>query len=323
VKRLAIAALFAAAACHHSAGSTTTVANQAGQPLQQRKIASDLELLPVDSEAVIGVNFQQLQGSALWQQYVVPKLASVPGIDKFKAICGFDPMQSLHTVVIGMSGIGGDSPTGVFVVHGWDRKRAMTCFDKEGLSEAQKDGSKVVIDSEVVMINDKDGKQVGFTFVDDSTALAILGPDAGSVASIKRVAAGSGHGLDTSAAFNDMYKKVNTKDSVWMLLNAQAPEFKKKMRGSGVDMKAVFGSLNVTDRLTVDARLRMSSADEANQLVTKAKGSLASPQIKMFFDKLDVTADLADVVIGVAMTDQQIAQLAGMLGMMTGTGGQP
>ena len=126
MKRLAIAALLAAAACHHSSGSTTTVENQTGQPLAQRKITSDLELLPVDSEAVIGVNFQQLQGSALWQQYVAPKLAGVAGIDKFKAICGFDPLSTLQTMSIGMKGLSGDEPTGSIVVHGYSRKTAMS-----------------------------------------------------------------------------------------------------------------------------------------------------------------------------------------------------
>src|SRR5258707_5518714 len=35
----------------------------------------DLSLLPVDSEVVGGLDFQQLQGSLLWKQFVGPMLA--------------------------------------------------------------------------------------------------------------------------------------------------------------------------------------------------------------------------------------------------------
>jgi hypothetical protein len=95
-----------------------------------------------------------------------------------------------------------------------------------------------------------------------------------------------------------------------------------KAAQAGVKPKAVFGSVNVTDGLTVDLRVRLGSPDEATQLVTMMKGQTSSPQVKQFFDKLDVTADGADAKIAVAMSNAKLQQVIGMVGgMMGGLGG--
>jgi hypothetical protein len=319
------AAALVAAACHSTPPARTpatasgTLSNHtAAAP---RHATSDLALLPVDSDMVVGVNFAQLQHSQLWQQFVAPKLAAIPGLDKFRDLCGFDPLQSLQTLAVGMRmGADGDDPTGTVVVHGYSRKQALGCFDKNGISEAEKDGSKVAIDGDVVMITDKSGKQLGFTFVDDTTAIAVIGPDAATKASIERVASGEGQGLDTSPSFQDLYGKVNTHDSIWMLINAQTPAF-QKASAMGVHMKAVFGSINVTDGLTVDLHMRVGSPDEATSFVSMAKGQLASsPQIQQFVDKLDITSTAADVNVAVAMGEQKLMTIAGLLGGMFGGG---
>ena len=279
-------------------------------------VGDDLALLPVDSEAVIGINFSQLQQSALWKQYVAPKIATAPGMDKFKALCGFDPLTSLKSISIGMKNLGGGGdPTGAIVVHGYDKSKAMSCFDKDGVSDVEKDGSKVSIDGDVVMITDKSGKQFGFTFVNDTTALAVLGPDATSKDGIKKIAGGGG-ALKTSPTFVEMFQKINTNDSVWMVLNGSSPAF-AKASAMGIKMKALFGSVNVSDGLAVNFRLRLGSPDEATNMVAMAKGQLA--QAKQFFDKIDVTSDGADVKFDFAMSKEKLQSMVGMMaGMMGG-----
>ena len=285
-------------------------------------VGDDLALLPVDSEAVIGINFAQLSQSGLWKQYVAPKLASTPGLDKFKALCGFDPLASLKSIAIGMKNLGGGGePQGAIVVHGYDKSQAMSCFDKDGVKEAEKDGSKVTIDGDVVLVTDKSGKQVGFTFVNDNTAIAVLGPDASSKDGVKKVASGGG-ALKSSPTFVEMFSKINTQDSVWMVINGQSPAF-AKASAMGIKMKALFGSLNVTDGLTVDLRLRLGSPDEATNMVSMANGQLA--QAKQFFDKIDVKSDGSDVKFDIAMSKEKlqsmIGMMAGMMGGMMGGGG--
>jgi hypothetical protein len=285
--------------------------------------ADDLSLLPVDSEAVLGINFGQLQGSALWKQFVAPKLASagVAGIQKFKALCGFDPLAELKSVAVGMKGLGGNDVSGAIVVHGFDRKKSMACFDKD-IGDAEKDGSKVKIDGDVVLITDKSGKKIGFTFVNDDTALAVIGPDAETKDKIKAIA-GGGTALKTSAAFVELYNKLATSESLWMVINGNAPMFQKTPMP--FKLKAVYGSLNITDGLTVDLRLRLGSADEATNIVSTYKGQLENPQMKGMFQKLQMTSEGADVKVAVAMSSQQLQQLAqmmmGMIGQMGGMGG--
>ncbi|HEY1557054.1 MAG TPA: hypothetical protein VGF94_19600 [Kofleriaceae bacterium] len=279
----------------------------------------DLALLPVDSEAVVGINFGQLQQSELWKEFVAPKLtgSDFAGIQKFKDLCGFDPLESLKTVSFGLKGLGGsgDDVNGVIVVHGYDKAKSMSCFDKDGVTEAEKDGTKVNIDGDVVLITDKKGKQIGFTFVNDTTAIAVLGPDATTKDGIKKIAAGGGS-LAKSQTVVDLYGKIKTADSLWFLVNGNAP-FMSKAGSLGVKPKAVFGSLNVTDGLSLDLHMRLNTPDEAGNLVSMAKGQLG--QAKQFFDKIDVTNDGADVLIAIAMSKDKLKSLVGMMaGMMGG-----
>jgi len=102
--------------------------------------ASDLALLPVDSEMVIGLNFAQLQQSALWKQFS-PKLMDKIGsnLADFKALCGFDPMDSFKSMAMGMKNLGGGgTPDGAIVVHGPDKAKMMACFDKSKADAAKK-----------------------------------------------------------------------------------------------------------------------------------------------------------------------------------------
>jgi hypothetical protein len=278
----------------------------------------DLALLPVDSEVVVGINFGQLQQSALWKEFVAPKLtgSDVAGIEKFKLLCGFDPLESLKNVSFGLKGLGGsgNDVNGVIVVHGYDKAKSMSCFDKDGVTEAEKDGTKVNIDGDVVLITDKTGKQMGFTFVNDSTAIAVLGPDATTKDGIKKIAAGGGS-LAKSQTVVDLYGKMKTSDSLWFLVNGNAP-FMSKAGSLGVKPKAIFGSLNVTDGLSLDLHMRLNTPDEAGNFVSMAKGQLG--QAKQFFDKIDVTSDAADVLIAIAMSKEKLKQLVGMVGGMMG-----
>src|SRR5690242_12907506 len=139
----------------------------------------DLALLPVDSDVVLGINFAQIRGSALWKDLVEPKLekSDVGGIDKVKALCGFDPLESIQSVALGVKGSGAEAQ-GAVVVHGIDKSKAMACITKDGVAEAQKEGAKVTIDGDAVMITDKSGEHFGITFVNDDTALVVLGTNA-------------------------------------------------------------------------------------------------------------------------------------------------
>lgn len=282
----------------------------------------DLSLLPADSEMVMGLNFAQLQQSALWKQFAPTLMEKAAGgLAEFKAACGFDPMEAIKSVSMGLKGVGNDQPDGAIVVHGLDKGKSMACIDK-AKAEAAKKGSEITVDGDVFTVKDKSGQLTAWTFVNTDTLLGVVGPNASKDTLL--AAAKGGSTLKSSQTFVDMYSKINTKDSLWLLVNGNAP-FMAKAAQAGVKPKAVFGSINVTDGLTVDMRIRLGSPDEATQLVNMAKGQTSSPQVKQMFDKLDVTSDGSDAKISIAMSqtklNQMVQMVGGMMGGMMGAGG--
>ncbi|MBV8758564.1 MAG: hypothetical protein JO257_14860 [Deltaproteobacteria bacterium] len=297
--------------------TTTTTTTTAGGGATPVAVAGtdDLSLLPVDSEMVMGLNFAQLQQSALWKQFS-PKLMekAATGLAQFKAACGFDPLEAVKNVSMGLKGLGGTQPDGVIVVHGPEKAKVMACVDK-AKAEAAKNGTELTVDGDVFVVKDKSGQPSAFTFVGDSTLIGTIGT-MGTKDGVLAAAKGQSS-LKSSQMFTEMYSKINTNDSLWILMNGNSPAF-SKMGSMGVKPKAIFGSINVTDGLTVDMRMRLGTPDEAKQLVTMLQGQLNNPQVKQMFDKLDVTQDGADAKFGVAMSNQKLQQLVQMVGGMMG-----
>jgi hypothetical protein len=295
-------------------GSSAPAVKQA-PPLPPKPAAAtdDLSLLPLDSEIVLGVDVTQLSHSEVWQKYITPKLTKFDGLQKFKALCGFDLLASLKSVAVGIRNPE-KSPSGLIVLHGLDRAKSMTCFDNEGIAEVEKDGTKVVMDGPAVLLTNNEGEHVGFTFVDDTTAVAVIGADGATKDSIGRASDGT-HGIKGSAAFAAMYDDLNKHDSIWLLARGSALS---QLTAMGVNAKAVFGSVNVTDGVALDARIRFGTPDETSRVVTMLQGQFANGQVKAFFDRLDCTSDGSDAHIVVAASQNKLATMAGMLGIAAG-----
>lgn len=285
--------------------------------------SDDLSLLPLDSELVLGFNLSQVQQSALWKQFAEPKLMTGDTMRKmteFKAKCAFDPMTAVKSVTVGMKGLGGTTPDGVVVVHGLDKNKLWACLDNMK-DEMAKDGTELTRDGDVAIFkNTKNGATFATTFVNDSTLVAVLGEKA-TAAGVKAAAAG-GSTLKSSPPFLDMYSKVNTGDSLWGLMNGNSKVF-DKMSSLGVKPKAMFGSINVTDGLSLDLRMRLETPDAAAQLANMSKAQLQ--QAAKMFDKADVSNDGSDVRFTIVLSNQKlqalIAQFAGLVGAFGGMGG--
>jgi len=301
-------------------------ADQGGQGGMAANATSgdDLSLLPLDSELVLGLNFSQVQQSALWKQFVQPKLMSADAqrkLTEFKDNCGFDPMTSLKSVSVGLKGVGADKPDGVIVMHGLDKAKVWACLENDKVkAEMTKDGGSFSRDGEVGLFKDKSGSQFAVTFVNDTTAIAVLGEQV-TAASAKAAAAG-GSTLKSSPQFVEMYGKVKSNDSLWFLVNGKSKIF-DKTAAMGVKPKAMFGSLNVTDGLSLDLRLRLDTPDAAAQLAEMGKKQVQ--QAAKMFDQIDVTSDATDVKIAVVLSSQKlqalITQFSGLLGAFGGMGG--
>jgi hypothetical protein len=221
-------------------------------------------------------------------------------------------MAAIKSLAIGMKGVGGDNPDGVIVVHGAGKKESLDCFDKMK-DEASKSGDEIKRDGDVVLVKSKKGETVAITFVNDTTAVAVIGPNANKDGVMK--AAKGGSALKSSPAFVEMYSKINTQASLWMLVNGNSKVFDKAAQ-MGVKPKAVFGSVNVTDGLSVEMRMRLESADQAAQMANAFSGQLAA--FKSMVDKLDVGNDGTDVKVSVALSQQKLEALVKNLGAMFG-----
>lgn len=288
------------------------------QPAKKAPATDDLSLLPVDSELVAGLDFQQLQSSALWKSLVEPQLSKgdvKKFFDEFKGECGVDAMKVVTKISVGMKGLGGSSPSGVVVAHGVPKAKLVACYDK--LSKKGKAaGGEITRDGDILLVKQK-GETAAFTFVGDSTAVMMFGSGASS-AGIKGVIKGTS-ALKTSAAFVEFYKKTNTQSTMWGIVNGNSKMF-DQFAAMGVKPKAVYGSLNVTKNLDLDVRMRLGSADEAKNLANMFNGQLKA--VAQMFDKIAVNADGADMKILVMLSDAKLKALAKQMGGMMG-GGRP
>jgi hypothetical protein len=296
-----------------TAGGKTGTAEKPGA-------SDDLTYLPIDSEVVFGVNFAQIAQSAVWKQFVEPKLNTGSGemtgkIAEFKAKCGYDPVGSLKSLSVGGKGEGANGSF-VAVIHGLDKAKAWACVDK--MKDDIAKGGEFTRDGDIALFKAKDGAQVAVTFVNDSTAIAVGGPQA-NPAGVKAASAG-GSALKTSPAFVAMYGKVKTGDSLWFLVNAKPLE---QFAAFGLKANAAYGSLNAADGLALDMRIRTESPDAAAQLANllKTQGQNAA---KMF-DQVDFQPDGNEVKCTVVLSSQKLQSLittfGGMFGAMGGMGG--
>ncbi len=282
-------------------------------------LAADLALLPADSEAVIGVDIGRMRQSEIWTMFAHTVAAKVPQLAQFQTMCGFDPFATLTTVAVGIKHLGGPDPEAVVVVHGIPTDQLGACVPK--LKKiAAKTGMKIKVDKDTFTFSAKTGNPMTVGFLDAQTVLAVSSPSA-SEASWNSAKTG-GSALPTSPAFMAMLHQLSATDPLIALFNGNSAAF-SKTAAVGVKMKALFGTLDLTSSLTLDFRMRLGTPDEAKQFTTMAQGQISNPQVKQMFDRLDVTADGADVRFQIAMSADKLRALVAMVGGMIGTMGSP
>jgi RNA polymerase sigma factor (sigma-70 family) len=282
-----------------------------------RKTAvNDLGWLPADSEVVFGIDMARIQSSALWQQFVAPALEHAAGLGTFAATCGFDPFASLSTVSIGIKGVA-TQIAGTVVLHGFDRTKVMACISSE--TAAASEGLTVKVDGGVVLVNGPraDGLKIGVTFLDDSTALVVLGPQAATKAGVEQIAAGNS-GLQASPAFAQLFADINSDDPLWLVIGPSSDVLttinNSMAAETSLRLQALYGSIDVTGSLTVQAGLQLASPAQVTQLVSAIQAGIndlsGSGTLNQFFDQLDASADGNDVIISVTANALQLVNLA-------------
>lgn len=266
----------------------------------------DLSLLPADAEVVMGIDAGQILSSGVWKQF--GERAFKNGrlgkkLTEIKDKCDLDPLATIKTVAVGMKA--GSVPDGVIVVHGIDRAKGLACMEK-----VKEPSVEVTRDGDVVLVKTR-GDTMAVTFVNDSTAVVVLGAKA-SAAGVKSVIAG-GSGPKTQTSFADMYGKIKTTDSLWFVLTGKSLD---KLAAIGARPKAAAGSVSVTDGIASETKLVVESAEVATQLAEglQQKSQLVSAMV----DKIDITSEADQVKIVLVISNQKLQPLFLQLGSSLG-----
>ena len=281
---------------------------QRARPTHARTALDPLGFLPIDAEAVAYLDVTQFRQSTLWTRLeprLLEKAAST--IDEFRNVCGFDPMPLVQTIAIAMRGIETPELAAVLVVRGVPRAQMMPCIQK-AVARDPKTGA--IRDGIVTVHGAPNEPPVVFTYVDGRTVVMVTGHGASQTA--LRHVLDRGAPLRTSPAFMDMFGRVDTRRTGWFFLNGSARMFDSARFPTGFRPRAMFGSADATSGLAAKLVMRMPQPADAQNLVGMVQGQLAA--LRSLVAKLDVVAEDADVVIDLALTDDQLAMIAGLLG---------
>ncbi len=309
--RLAIAAVLAVSAgCYHEPATGKTLPLMR-PPIMVAASSDALAYLPIDSEVVAVVEMRQLRASAVWKRFEPLILAKAgESLAEYRQACGYDPLAALRRVSIGLRGLDAAKPTGVIVIKGIERDATLTCVEK--MRSVLPPGSS--IDHDIVTVAGAHGDPpTVLTFVDPTTLVILVGPNANAVALGDVIH----HGvpLRGSPAFVQLLNDIQLTDSLWFVINGSA-KFLDKAAMLGFRPKAVTGSLNLSNGLVSAARLRLDSPAQADQIATMAQGQLQA--VSTMVDEITVSADDSDVVLRLRMTQEQVETMIGLFGGILG-----
>lgn len=271
--------------------------------------SDDLAFLPADSEVVLGVNIAQVQQNSLWKGLVEPKLMAGQTqrlIADFRAKCGFDPMTSVKSLSLGARDMTGGKPNAVLVLHGLDKAKALDCVDKLK-DELTSGGGEVTRDGDLVLAKDRRGMQAAVSFLDGGTAIVVVG-DNGTTSGVKAVAAG-GSKLRTTAGFAERYKKVNTRDSLWMVVDHALLDKLPLM----MKPQASFGSVNMTDGVALDMRIQFENPGDATAAADLGKSQTQTQAVQEYIDKAEFIADGAELHATIKSSSQKLPKLQALI----------
>lgn len=272
----------------------------------------DLDVIPAESEVVFGVDLAGAQKSAMFREYALPMLTRSADAQKvittLKTKCDIDPLAAATSLTAGGKDIDSRNPDTVAVLHGIDKARAMPCLDKVK-DDLAAERIEVTKDGDVVVLKSPEG-DLAFTFTGDTTAVIVAGPRANKER-VLEVAQGKSP-LKSSREFSDMYGRLQTGHTVWFLVNGQTPVVAKLLDQINIKSKAIFGTVNLTDKLESNTRVRVEGEEQAQKLAELIKS--ASSYVGKMAEKFEVETDGADARATVVFTPKQLKNLLAVAG---------
>jgi hypothetical protein len=269
----------------------------------------DLDLIPVESDVVFGVNLAQAQKSAVFRDLVLPAMTRSADFQKLsellKTKCNIDPMTAATTLTGGIRFSGSRPSDGVTVVHGIEKGKALPCLDqlKEELAAQQLEVAK---DGDVVVIKSDRG-DLAFTFTSDATAVIVSGTKA-TKAGVLEVTQGKS-AISSSKAFTEMYGRVEPSHTMWAVARGDTEIVAKNLEKLNVKAKAIVGSVNATDGLELRAQTVVETEEQATNLAALMKSQ--AEMLSSMAEKVEITSDKNTAKALVVLTAAQLKTLSG------------
>ncbi len=256
-----------------------------------------LAYLPENSESVIVIDAKAVRASGAWksiEMMVRPRIEQL--FAAFTEHCNFDPISQLRSAAVSIRDSNG-KPNFVFVLRGYQRSTVMSCV------EAQREQRHLVIDNGVVTMPDEGA----FTFADDTTLVAMIGPAA--TAPALRATLEGGAPLRLAAGLIELTAKVD-RYHVWAVVMKDSKAMSAIASIGAQPIGAMIG-FNFRDDLQGQLRLRFEQPDQATLVVSNLGTQLG--QIQAMFPGVEVAADDVDALVTYQMTDSQIAMIVRLL----------
>ncbi len=279
--------------------------------------------LPASPMVVVGVNFNTIRGSQIFQQLFPAFLAQAGDaqqkLEEFKADCGLDPLAALQGVVV-VQDTGG-SGAAFMSTKGVDRSKVESCLTKL----AAKDKKQINIgkpDAQGIVTYSGEGSDtLAFAYLPKGVIAASDTPE-----HLKLFLAG--HGVTGGSPTAKALGAVNTGAAIWFVVNKQ-----EDISGTTAKMKAAYGHADVAGgTISADIRIVTENAKQAAEFAKFANGQVEEakkqgqipPQATNVMKTLKIAPSGDEVQFKAQMAEQEALSLVGgVLGGGAGAAGAP
>jgi len=282
-----------------------------------------LSLAPPDTQAMAGVNVQQVSLSPIGQYLLAQNpQQTAAGLEKLMAATGFDPRHDLQELLIAANVPPGNK-TGLILVRG--------TFDVPRIIEAAlAAGAKVESYKGVQVIQQKGMKEQAAAFPDSTTA--IIGDTPSVEAAIDRKSAPTAISSALAVAVN----MASTTEDAWFVTMVPPSKFQPRPAGAGAQEPSPFaildtvmqanGGVKLGANVVVTVNAICKSAQDAATLAETVKslagmlgsvgtsGDAGQAAVGEMLKNLSITSSGATATLSLSMPEQQIEQRMQMKG---------
>ena len=277
-------------------------ANQLGPVSPQVVLSDSLALVPTDSDIVMRVDVAALRRSSVFAKYEKQLLELVaPAFVE----CGFNPLQQITTITLGIPMA---SQQGIFVIRGLDRDKTFACL-KSSKTDSR---TTVAIDGDFITLTNKSGAVNMITFV-DATTMVMQGSKNPTKQSLTK-ALQTGAPLRGNAMVAQIEKQLASGAAMSVIFVPDSKWLKQAMAAQGIDARYGWATLHLTDGMAWKVALVMNNAQEAARFADEVRAQLE--QQADAFEKREVRADGATILIDLGMTAEQLESIISIVKMM-------